>query len=190
MNTDIYYLLGALRDASFDIRTSKNYELKIHQDYLPWLSTIERILTDNFNCHCRIKNSMLRANGREVMEELLLISGFQSPQLNWGTPEILKDANAEDIWWYISGFWDAEGGVPYSTKWNYTSFDQKSKSALDFVRSFLVSENLRPTNLTYTGKVWQCRITRKEHLKLFALKLHSFHEEKFQRLLSLIATFP
>ena len=190
MKAEIYYLLGALRDASFDIRNSKNYELKIYQNYTPWLFAIEDILSTNFGCHCRIQNSMLRANGKEVMNELLSVSNFQSPQENWGTPEILKDANADEIWWYVSGFWDAEGGVPYSKKWSYTSFDQKSKNALEFVRSFLVSENLRPTNLTYTGKVWQFRITRKEHLKIFSNRIHSLHEEKFERLLSLLATFP
>ncbi|MEM2272428.1 MAG: hypothetical protein QXP56_07170 [Archaeoglobaceae archaeon] len=39
MNERIAYLLGALRDATVDLREGKNYEIKIAQKNKKWLYT-------------------------------------------------------------------------------------------------------------------------------------------------------
>lgn len=193
MEKEIFYLLGAFRDANFDVREKKNYELRIYQKDENWLRKIENILTKNFCVRARIKNKMLRMNNKEIVEKLLRISEYKCPQKLWKTPSIVKKATREEIWCYVSGFWDSEGGLPLKpecTNQKYVSFDQKSKEALNFVREFLFSENLKPTRLTYTSKVWQFRLTRRNSIIEFASKIHSIHPTKSERLSRLVISFP
>ncbi len=190
MNPEIYYLLGALRDGNFDAREGKNYELRMYQKDAQWLHFISEIISKNFGVEAKISKNLLRVNKRWFVEKLISISEYKCPQDLWNTPTIVANASEEEKWWYISGFWDAEGGVPYDySPQKYVSFNQKSRSSLEFVRDFLVSQNFRPTNLTMTGKVWQFRITRRNQLKDFAYRIHSFHEKR-RRLFKLAAALP
>jgi hypothetical protein len=43
-----FYLMGALRDGNFDIRSGKNYEFKIYQKYRDWLYEIAKIIYENY----------------------------------------------------------------------------------------------------------------------------------------------
>ncbi len=70
----------------------------------------------------------------------------------------------------------------------YVSFSQKSKETLEFIKDFLSTQGIRTTNPTYTGQIWQIRITRKEDLKKFFMLIKSRNKEKFERLKMLIAS--
>ncbi len=191
VNENIAYLLGAIRDASIDLRDKKNYELRLYQSYAPWLFEIKEILEKEFGFpKVRISGNLLRANGKDYTKRLTEISEYENPQENWATPSIIKNANTDLIWHYVGGFWDAEGGLPFVSKQIYTSFDQKNKESLEFIHNFLMVDGIRPTNLTYTGKVWQFRITRRTSLKLFANKIKSRHKEKIYNINKLVAGFP
>ena len=48
MNTKIAYLLGAMRDATVDIREGKNYEVKVSQKNREWLQLIQGIFEKEF----------------------------------------------------------------------------------------------------------------------------------------------
>ncbi len=193
MNNETSYLMGALRDGNFDVRPGKNYELRIYQDDESWLAAVSEMFQRNFGITPKISGKLLRINNKSAIKELLEISEYKNPQGQWGTPSLLRTSSDEERWWYVSGFWDSEGGVPLdpaTTTQKYVSFDQKNKEALEFVRSFLVKEGFRPTNLTFTGNVWQFRLTRKAEVKEFATRIISFHREKFRRLMLLIASVP
>src|SRR3989338_7580192 len=125
MNTDLSYLLGALRDASFDVREGKNYELRIYQKSEGWLENISALFERNFNVSPRTKNTLLRLNGKALISDLVAFSGYVCPQEFWETPKMLKGATANELWWYASGFFDSEGGVPLNpakSTQNYVSF--------------------------------------------------------------------
>ena len=191
VNENIAYLLGAIRDASIDLRDKKNYELRLYQSYAPWLFEIKEILEKEFGFpKVRISGNLLRANGKDYTKRLTEISEYENPQENWATPSIIKYANTDLIWHYVGGFWDAEGGLPFVSKQIYTSFDQKNKESLEFIHNFLMIDGIQPTNLTYTGRVWQFRITRRNSLKLFANKIKSRHKEKIYNINKLVAGFP
>jgi len=191
VNENIAYLLGAMRDASIDLRDKKNYELRLYQSYAPWLFEIKEILEKEFGFpKVRISGNLLRANGKDYTKRLTEISEYENPQENWATPSIIKNADRDLIWHYVGGFWDAEGGLPFVSKQIYTSFDQKNKASLEFIHKFLMIDGIQPTNLTYTGKVWQFRITRRNSLKLFANKIKSRHKEKIYNINKLVAGFP
>ncbi len=189
MTAKLCYLLGALRDGSFDVRQGKNYELRIYQDEPKWLLEIAAILSELFGFRTRIRGNLLRANGRKPVGALLAISEYKKPQGDWPTPAIIKSSLDDEVWWYVSGFWDAEGGLPWKPECatqRYISFDQKNKETLIFIRNFLCKCGIMPTNLTYTGGVWQFRITRRESMIKFAGKIHSLHESKKDRLARLV----
>lgn len=185
MHTELFYLLGALRDASIDVRRGKNYELRIYQSCEPWLEYVAHVLADHFGVRPGIRNNLLRLSNKRVIEELLEISEYRCPQDTWETPSVVRRASTDELWWYTSGFWDAEGGLPWNpeaTAQRYVSFDQKCREAVEFLRNFLVSEGFLPSNLSYTGQVWQFRINRREHIRHFAHRLHSQHRDKHERL--------
>jgi intein-encoded DNA endonuclease-like protein len=179
MDINLFYFTGALRDGSIDFRERKNYELRIYQDDERFLLNIKKILRKMFRTKVRIKNNLLRMNGKNTIKRIIELTGFKSPQVFWDTPEFIKKGNRKQIWYYVGGFFDAEGGVPKKTNGQkYISFDQKNKDCLIFIRDFLLKEGFNPTNLTNTGKVWQFRLTRKKEIKKFYINLISFHSKK------------
>ena len=190
MDNKMCYLLGALRDATIDVRKGKNYEIKIAQRNLRWLKLLQKLFGQYFKNRGRItkhvnNTNILRINGREIVERIIQVSGIKVPQNNWQTPEVMKKQQTAGILAYIRGFFDAEGGLPKYPKKNkqkYISFDQKNKEPLIFIRNKLVEYGYKPTKLTFTGGNWQFRITRKSHIKKFYQEIGSWHPEKRKKL--------
>ncbi|MBI2667597.1 hypothetical protein HYX17_02390 [Candidatus Woesearchaeota archaeon] len=189
VSNDLCYLFGALRDANLDIRPNKNYEIKFGQKDERWLFCISDIIFKLYNKRFNPSNNMLRLCNKKIVNDLVKISGIKSPQSEWSTPLIVKDFTFENIQSYISGFFDAEGGLPINpetAKQKYISFDQKNKSSLSFIRDKLIELDFIPTNLTYTGNVWQFRLTRKKDIIKFCDYIKSRHPSKSLRLRRLI----
>lgn len=187
----MFYLLGALRDGNFDIRKGKNYSLRIYQKYNQWLYEISEIIFENYNVKPKITGNLLRLNNKKIVEEMIKDAEYKKPQKFWNTPSIVEKGNDEEKWEYVSGFWDADGGLPKDPRCvtqKYISFSQKSKETLEFIKSFLLTQGIQTTNLTYTGQIWQIRITRKEGIKKFFMFIRSRNKEKFERLKLLIAS--
>lgn len=187
----VFYLLGALRDGNFDIRKGKNYSLRIYQKYNQWLYELSEIIFENYNVKPKITGNLLRLNNKKIVEEIIKDAEYKKPQKFWNTPSMVEKGNNEEKWEYVSGFWDADGGLPKDPRrvtQKYISFSQKSKETLEFIKNFLLTQGIRTTNLTYTGQIWQIRITRKEGIKKFFIFIKSRNKEKFERLKLLIAS--
>jgi len=190
INSETSYILGALRDATFDIRKSKNYELKIAQKEVSWLRYLQKIFRENFEISGNITKhingtEILRIHGRKSVEKIFNISEMKIPQEYWDTPSIIKKQNMELQFDYLCGFFDAEGGLPkdpLNAKQRYISFSQKNKESLIFIRKILVKKKFRPTNLTFCGNVWEFRLTRKNDIIDFCSNVRSFHKDKIRRL--------
>jgi hypothetical protein len=189
------YLLGALRDATTDIRVGKNYEVKIGQKDVSWLQFLQSIFKELFDYGGNItphgEYSILRITTKAVVLRIVEVSEIEVPQGSWETPSIvhtLPEASQID---YVRGFWDAEGGLPKTTKQTYISFDQKNRPALEFIRNILTNKVYHPTKITLTGKCWQFRLTRKKELARYFQEIGTCHSEKrkrFQKMLT--ALFP
>ena len=182
------YLLGALRDASVDVRKGKNYEIKIAQKNRKWLEILQKIISKKFGYEGKITKHrgnyyILRITRKTVVEKIIELAEITTPQSRWNTPVIIKKQPLEIQKEYVKGFFDAEGGLPKNPKkWKYISFDQKIKEPLEFVRSILLKLGFKPTNLTLTSNVWQFRLTRKNDIINFTLQIGSLHPDKIKKL--------
>jgi intein-encoded DNA endonuclease-like protein len=113
------------------------------------------------------------------------------PQETWDTPSLLSRTSDLAKLDYVRGFWDAEGGLPQTTKQTYISFDQKNRCALEFIRNILSTAGFHPTNITLTGQCWQFRITRKNELARYFREIGTSHPEKHGRFRKMLkALFP
>ena len=133
INPEIAYLLGALRDATADIREGKNYEIKIAQRETKWLKFLQGIIEKNFQVRGNITKhvngtEILRINGKQTVKLIMEISEMKVPQESWDTPTIIRKQPIEIQIDYLRGFFDAEGGLPKNpdtAKQKYISFSQK-----------------------------------------------------------------
>jgi intein-encoded DNA endonuclease-like protein len=191
INLDIAYILGSLRDATFDIREAKNYEIKMAQKDDEWLLWMQKLISRNFGISGKISKhingtKILRINGKKVVQELLRISEMKIPQENWDTPNIIKQQTSNKILLnYLRGFFDAEGGLPkdpLNAKQKYICFSQKNKESLILVREILIRNKFRPTNVTFCGGVWEFRLARKNDMIKFCDVVGSSHGNKRKRL--------
>jgi intein/homing endonuclease len=139
----------------------------------------------------KISGNLLRLNKKTIVEKMIADSEYKKPQKFWGTPTIVKERTDDEKWEYISGFWDADGGLPRDPKsvtQKCISFSQKSRETLEFIKDFLMTQRIKTTNLTYTGQIWQIRITRKSAIRKFYAHLRSRNREKLKRLKMFIAS--
>lgn len=200
INPEVAYILGALRDATADVRIEKNYEIKIAQKETKWLKFLQKLFQRNFGANGRITKhvngtEILRISGKNVVNRILEISEMKIPQEFWNTPPIIKKQPLEIQRDYIRGFFDAEGGLPKdpaNAKQKYLSFSQKNRESLEFVRDALLKLNFNPTNITFCGNVWEFRLTRKRDFVIFYKTIGSWHSDRERRLKILCdgITFP
>jgi intein-encoded DNA endonuclease-like protein len=190
INPEIAYLLGALRDATIDVREGKNYEIKIAQKETAWLRLLQKLFEKNFGVKGNITKhrdgyEILRMNGRNFVKTVIDLSEIKTPQDTWNTPKIIKSQSLEIKINYLRGFFDAEGGLPRdpkNAKQKYISFSQKNRESIEFLRNILIECNFKPTNITFCGKVWEFRLTRKKNLSDFCKNIGSWHGDKKVRL--------
>lgn len=190
MNTNLGYLLGAMRDATVDIRKGKNYEIKVSQKNKEWIKLIQKIFEREFGKKGKITRHMknywiLRINGKNFVRKIVETSQIKIPQENWGTPDRIRNSDKRSVInSYIRGFFDAEGGLPRnitSESQKYVIFSQKNKESLEFIRKELDEIEIKPTNLTRCGGVWEFRITRKKSILRFIEIIGSSHPEKIEK---------
>ncbi len=191
MNENLAYLLGALRDATVDIRIGKNYEVKLAQKNKKWLRLIQKIVEKEFGKGGKIKRHsggywILRISGKEIVNKIVELSEIKTPQKNWNTPSKIKNTNNIKIKIsYIKGFFDAEGGLPNKITSNsakYIIFSQKNKESLEFIKDTLQELGIKTTNLTRCGGVWEFRITAKTSILKFIEKVGTLHPEKMKKI--------
>ena len=118
-----------------------------------------------------------------------IVFGFISNQEYWDTPSIIKKSDNTIKKHYITGFFDAEGGVPrYTNIRFYVQFSQKNLKELNNVREILEEIGIR------CGKIhnpsaevdpdyWRFFIRAQSYYD-FADKVGSWHPRKTSILLS------
>jgi intein-encoded DNA endonuclease-like protein len=193
LTEEVLYLLGALRDGNIDIRTGKNYEIKIGQKCEGWLEKLKEIVEKSFRTKTHISNHLLRITNKESVMKIKELSDITTPQEVWNTPRILQNLDSHSLIPYIRGFWDAEGGLPKNpevtkkSEERYISFHQKNRESLEFIRRHLINLGFHPTKITICGKVFEFRICRRDEIKKFWKIIGSWHPEKRFRLEKLVS---
>ncbi|MBL7160104.1 MAG: hypothetical protein ISS95_00915 [Candidatus Aenigmarchaeota archaeon] len=149
MSKDLAYLLGALRDGSL-INSSGKFWVRIYDDKESgWIENIKPRIEKLFDKrihlreHKRFNSKYLDISSKPLCSFLNILV---DKNLHKDVPEIIKGSDIEIQKAYISGFFDAEGYVPYPTVKNKRyriTFNQKNQKPLIFIKQFLDTLNIK-----------------------------------------------
>ena len=196
IGTEFAYVLGAMRDGHI----TKD-RLEFYSNNKIWLLNISSMLQKLFN-----KTPLLREikrgdhiywkmqiEGKNFIPKLREISGFKSPQSEWATPSIILDSPKEIQDFYVSGFFDAEGGLDGHLKntWNIALYqcwnnDRECPPLID-IKEILLKSGIRSNRIMVKTKnrktpLFCLRITDRKSVKLFCEMVHSYHPAKLDKI--------
>ncbi len=167
LDSDLAYLVGALRDGSISKRVGVDYTLSLSQSgegsYI-WLRKIASIIRRQFGVAPKIEAD--RTGHRIVVHSKPVVLFFEHvfsmpmDQRYWDTPNLIKTGSAIEIGLakgYVAGFFDAEGYVTSVETYRKTgktklAFYQNNRESLDYIRGFLAALGFRPSFCKDRGK--------------------------------------
>ncbi len=164
------YILGALHDATFNIK-HKTY--RFSQSSVDWLKLVQKILSKMGN------ESWIYKEGKSrhvfALETSAKIDRTEKPE-----------TQGEKIA-YVRGYFDAEGGMPKSNShFLYFQFSQKDKLDLSEVRQWLTELGITCGKIHNPSKkvddsYWRFFISRRSHND-FMHKINSWHPRKMRQI--------
>lgn len=178
---ELSYLLGALRDASIH-RYGSDYEIIILQKDKSWLDMISKFIMDLFDIKTKISlgDNCYRIRFRSKSLFNKLVSEFDFPengkQTEWSTPQKIRE-NILSRKMYISGFFDAEGGVSVTNHRRlypridfYQSWNNKSGCPpLEDIKEFLEDFGIK------CGKIRERKATKISNYPRYVLSISSLN---------------
>jgi len=199
LTKELAYLVGVLRDGTV---TQENYGkfaeycCAYYSKYKSFLEVLKRFIRNTFSLTSKIEkfSDVYGIRIRSLTLYLFFKYVFEAPQHqeNWKTPTVIEHANKEIKWWYISGFFDAEGSCPRKVNRNkkllYVKFVQKNEEALEFIKNFLEREGIECGKIYWNQRKWVMKISHKSIGK-FVVNIRSFHPKR-KRLIKLLKVFP
>lgn len=133
----------------------------------------------------------IRIRSKTLYLFFIIVFEFQTHQERWNTPSIIKIADDEIIRAYISGFFDAEGGIPHlesmkhpMRKNMYVKFVQKNKESLEFIKGHLERSGIATGKVYWSEDKHNLKI-RMSSIPAFSSYIQSRHPEKAKRLVLL-----
>lgn len=183
-NPKVYYIIGALRDGCL----TSQWTIKIKQKNKKWLSNVLiPLFIEIFER--RFKNNIYFQNDGTSVWYL----AFKDKEI-WKVLDLLKiqsPKNKEEEKFYISGFWDSDGGCPKKPCKNkklYIKFTQKDKKSLETLKEIIEKFDIKCGKIRISennknGIIWRFTITNKQGMLNFCKNIGSYHPEKKNRLL-------
>ena len=195
LDENLAYLIGLLRDGTVNKERNGEYTCAFYSKNKPFLEIVRPKIKKIFGLQLNITKFGdcygIRIRSKTLYLFFKIVFDFKSKQVNWDTPKIIKKANDKIIKNYISGFFDAEGGVPHleelknpKRKNLYVKFVQKNKESLDFIKEKLSLVGIETGNVYWTDNKNNLKI-RMTSIKLFLSYINSLHPEKANRLVLL-----
>ncbi len=194
MDTQLAYLVGVLRDGTVSNEKNGEYCVAFYSKEIEFLNCLSKPINDLFGISPRITKFGpvfgIRMRSQTLYFFFKLLFDMPQYQKDWNTPELIRNSGDDEKRAYISGFFDAEGGLPHVETCNiarknlYAKFVQKNKESLEFI-----SEHLRKNGID-TGKVyWNdekhvVKISNKS-IPRFSNYIQSLHPWKAKRLAEL-----
>lgn len=171
VDSELAYLVGAMRDGSISKRAGVEYTLSLFQSgrgsYV-WLRKISSILRRQFGVVPKIEADR---DGHRVLVHskpvvLFFEHAFSMPmdQRYWDTPNLIKSELSTEIGQssqlvkgYVAGFFDAEGYVTSIETFRKIgktklAFYQNNRASLEFIRDVLLLCGFRPKLCEDRGK--------------------------------------
>lgn len=204
MNSEIAYLLGALRDGCFsELAEQGIYRVRLYQKNKAWLDALAEIIEKNFGVQPyfyldkRRNVWCISVTSKQFFNQIKKLSEYPADQASWFTPTWIQDGLAEIKKAYARGFFDAEGSINSLEKFGENHFSRKdiriyfaqaNKRALEELRAILLELGIR------CGKVCGPYVKKGTKTKMYGLMIHgsgetlnfydivgSFHLEKVNR---------
>ena len=190
LTQELAYLIGMLRDGSVMKEKNDEYTCVFYSKYSDALNIIREYLKKVFDVQSTIENNkedlfQVRVRSKTLYYFLKVMFETKEKQVDWKTPDLIKQSNALIKKWYVRGFWDAEGGCPHNVnkkkKDLEVKFSQKNKESLEFIKQFLNSINIKTGNVYWNKDTFVLKITQ-SHIPQFQMVICSSHPVKAKRL--------
>ncbi len=195
LTDDLAYLVGLLRDGTVNKEKHGEYTCAFYSKNINFLKVVKPKIENLFDLSLTIEKFGecygVRIRSKTLYLFFKLIFNFISRQEKWNTPKIIKSANEQIKRSYISGFFDAEGGIPHleviqkpKRKNLYIKFVQKNKESLEFIKSHLDSLGIETGEVYWNDNKNNLKV-RMSSLKSCSHYIKSLHPEKANRLVML-----
>lgn len=195
LTENLAYLVGLLRDGTITKEKNGEYSCAFYSKNKKFLEKISPLIEKIFGINTKISKFGdcygIRIRSKTLYLFFKTVFEFQSPQEKWNTPKIIENADTKNKRAYISGFFDAEGGVPHlehtknpKRKNMYVKFVQKNKESLEFIKNHLDSMNIKTGSVYWSENKYNLKISISS-IKSFLSYIKSLHPEKANRLVML-----
>jgi len=192
---ELAYLAGLLRDGTVTIEKNQEYSCAFYSKNIKFLEDIKPKIEKTFNVNTKIQRFGdcygVRVRSKTLCLFFNIVFGFISNQEYWDTPSIIKKSDNTIKKHYITGFFDAEGGVPHlehmkdpKRKNMYIKFVQKNKESLEFIKSHLNSIGIETGDVYWSVNKNNLKI-KMSSIKSFSSYIKPLHPEKANRLVML-----
>lgn len=199
LTSKLAYLIGVLRDGTVVREGTNEYICAYYSKNRQFIQTIQEHLQSIFDIENKIESfdGVYGVRVRSLTLYLFFKLVFEVPrkQVTWETPKLIEESNSDIQRWYISGFWDAEGGCPKIEKLKriqrknlYISFNQKNKESLEFIKKILYKHGMESGKIYWSGGKFILKI-KTSSIPLFAKFIRSQHPKKSKRLIKIAKIF-
>jgi intein-encoded DNA endonuclease-like protein len=192
LTNELAYLVGMLRDGTVVREKYDEYLCAYYSKNKEFIEILQKKAENIFGVKVRIERFTdvwgIRIRALTLYLFFRLLFDVPEYQHKWKTPKIIEKADSEIQRWYISGFWDAEGGCPHvdsnikmTRSHLYVSFYQKNKESLEFIKKILEKNNIETRKIYWNKRVWVLKI-KSSSIPRFAKYIQSQFPKKRARL--------
>lgn len=188
LNTDISYLLGAMRDGSL-MNSSGKHWIRIYDSAdSDWVENLIPIFRNSFEVVPKVRyQKKIREKYLDISSKplYLMMNIMVDYSLHKGVPELINQAPIDIQRAYISGFFDAEGHVPsehVKNKRCRITFTQKDETSLVFIKNILGKLGIKSSKISN----YSFAIYGKEMVKMFYNNFRLLNRNKLERLDSML----
>ena len=187
------YLIGVLRDGTVSQESKDEYAVAFYNTNIELLEKISEFLKNIFDLEVKIEKHWsnvyrVRVRSKTLYLFFKLIFDMKKKQFQWDTPEIIKNSSDVMKKYYITGFFDAEGGCPHLEK-NidtrrknlYVKFVQKNRESLEFIKKHLGKLNIQTREIYWEDGKYVFKISNSS-IPSFCEYIKPFHSLKYLRL--------
>ena len=200
MTKELAYLVGVLRDGTVSQESKDEYVVAFYNTNKELLKTVSSFLRKIFDIEPVVEKHWsnvyrVRVRSKTLYLFFKLIFSARKKQADWDTPKLIRKSNDLIKKYYITGFFDAEGGCPNlekkiskKRKNMYIKFVQKNKESLIFIKEHLGKANIQTGKIYWGDGEYVFKISNSS-IPSFCRYVKPFHSLKALRLKLLYENF-
>ncbi len=200
LTSDLGYLVGVLRDGTVNHEIGGEWNVSFYSMDKKYLEIIQHLVKKLFGVEQRIEKfdqvSGVRIRSKTLFLFFTLLFEAKRKQEEWNTPRLIQKSSRDVKIAYITGFFDAEGGIPHLEKMKnpsrknlYVKFVQKNKESLEFIKHTLESENIKMGKVYFSDNKYVVKVST-HSIPLFSQLIIPHHSVKAKRLFLLTRLLP